>query len=280
MVTAICSGDEVDFEESFKSPFLVDLELVRPSILDPEPEKVKFMCIYNKLIKSPKFKKLFVDTFGESESLHVKFELTNEGMEGVGGTTSGTKKYVNGTVVGLDLLIKIKKSNLDSSSPNAKTPINIARDILHECIHAFLITKMYNCDTGTSLEQINDMLLSELINEYYDGACIDEEEQHEFMFDYLLPVMEQILHEIKDDMIPLAQQEYLESNDYYDTSNPNNTLTDSHPFDFNLFFYYMSIEGLHQTQSVIDFFASNQTQKYLYDKYRTEANNLSKNCNE
>ncbi|WP_298343765.1 hypothetical protein [uncultured Algibacter sp.] len=43
---------KVDLEESFASPFNVDLELVRPTVLNPEPEKVKFMCIYNKLIKS------------------------------------------------------------------------------------------------------------------------------------------------------------------------------------------------------------------------------------
>lgn len=59
-----------------------------------------------------------------------------------------------------------------------------------------------------------------LLNYYYnfDNSCNSAPSQHDFMFDYMLPTMQDILAEIKDDIIPINQQESIENTDFYDIS--------------------------------------------------------------
>ena len=279
------SNESFNSGYSVNSPFNVDLSNVREDCnatvgIDTSlvSANAKFICIYNKLVNSPNFKNLFVDTFGESEEFNVKFEITDTLDEETLGTTSGNVISQGDDVLEINQVIKLNKGMFDSSSNIQKTPIEIAIVIIHESIHAFLNIKKYNCDNGSSIEELNNMLLHELLNEFFDGSCIPEQEQHEFMFNYLLPTMEQILQDIKDDTIPLNQQEFLNYVNFYNELDENNPLDESHPFDFNELFHYLSMVGLQETQSMIDNFNNNPIDEYLYGEYRTQANTLSKNC--
>src|SRR5690606_7890521 len=75
-----CSTTDENFNSfySYKSPFNIDLSLVRPECEDGtvDPAKEKFMCVYNKLVESSTFKELFLDIFGGDQTqINVKFEV-------------------------------------------------------------------------------------------------------------------------------------------------------------------------------------------------------------
>lgn len=270
---------KINLEESFNSPFNVDLELVRPTVLNPEPNKVRFMCIYNKLIKSPKFKKLFIDTFGESENLHVKFKLVDNippippSTINPNGITK-TRLSVNpttGVITGYDAVIEINKSNMGVSS------ISLAKTILHESIHAYLTVKQYGCNQGTPLEGFDDVELSELLNMYFSTAC-PAQSDHEFMFDYLLPTMSEILADIKDDLIPIAHQESAESETFIDESNPTGPEI---PWSWNQFYKYLSMSGLQNSNAFINSILNTSSKFSNYEHYkRTGIEGFSKECND
>jgi len=271
---------KVDLEESFASPFNLDLELVRPTILNPEPEKVKFMCIYNKLIKSPKFKKLFIDTFGESENLHVKFKLVDNIPPVPPSTTSPngitkTRLSVNpttGEITGYDAVIEINKGNMGVSS------ISLAKTILHESIHAYLTVKQYGCNQGTPLDGFDDVELSELLNMYFSTAC-PAQSDHEFMFDYLLPTMSEILADIKDDLVPLSHQQEAEGNyTFIDESNPTGPEI---PWDWNKFYKYLSMNGLQNSNAFINNVLNSPSKLSNFNSYGSlGVNGFSKECND
>ncbi|MFL0063642.1 hypothetical protein, partial [Tenacibaculum maritimum] len=72
-----------NFELTKNSPFNVDMAQVLDSIDLPanDPNKIanqKFLCIYNKIIKSPKFKSLFTNVFGEHKAINTKFVIAND----------------------------------------------------------------------------------------------------------------------------------------------------------------------------------------------------------
>lgn len=239
---------KVDLEESFASPFNIDLELVKPTILNPEPEKIKFMCIYNKLIKSPKFKKLFVDTFGESEDMHVQFKIVDNippippsttEPNGITKTRALSVNPSTDVIVKYNAVIEINKSNMGVSS------ISLAKTILHESIHAYLTVKQYGCNQGTPLEDYDNVELSKLLNVYFSTACSGQSD-HEFMFDSLLPTMSNILADIKDDLIPLSHQQSAEEEMFIDENNPTGPKV---PWDWNQFFKYLSMAGLQNSDA-------------------------------
>jgi len=271
-------NQKIDLSESFASPFNVDLELVRPTVLNPEPEKVKFMCIYNKLIKSPTFKNLFIDTFRDNTRLHVKFKLDGTLPNNIGGVTGGEAPNMGGIVDGilnLNLLIRINKNHLNSSIPEAESTLEIAKNIIHEAIHGYLYVKKYNCEDGTNIDILNNQLLGDLINEYYDGSCPTDQEQHNFMFDYLLPTMQSILSEIKDDLIPQDHQSFAEEHLISNTS-----LGISQLWNWQDCFKYLSLSGLDITESFITDISNNPSENFIYKDYKTFVEeNFSKNCN-
>lgn len=275
-------GKKVDLEESFASPFNVDLELVRPTVLNPEPEKIKFMCIYNKLIKSQKFKKLFVDTFGDSENMHVQFKIVNNisptppsttEPNGVTKTRALSVNPTTGEIVKYNAVIEINKSNMGISS------ISLAKTILHESIHAYLTVKQYGCNQGTSLEGYDDVELSELLNMYFSTACPTQSD-HEFMFDSLLPIMSEILADIKDDLIPLSHQQSAEEDySFIDESNPTGPEV---PWDWNQFFKYLSMAGLQNSDAFqFEMLPTTSTKHQNFNSYISIGiGGFSPNCND
>ncbi len=279
-IEALIIGQKFDIEESFKSPFNVDLDLVKPNEDNPEPEKVKFMCIYNKLIKSPKFKKLFIDTFGESQNLHVKFKIvdnipaippsTNE-PNGITKTRLSVNPLTGG-IVEYNGVIEINKSKMNVSA------ISLAKTILHESIHAYLTIKQYGCDQGTPLEFFDDVELSELLNVYFSTAC-PAQSDHEFMFNHLLPTMSEILADVKDDLVPLAHQQNAEEN--YTFIDESNSTGSEIPWDWNQFYKYLSMNGLQNSNAFINNISNSPSELSNFHSYTSlGVNGFSKVCND
>lgn len=271
---------KIDLEESFKSPFNVDLELVRPTILNPESEKVLFMCIYNKLLKTPQFKELFKNVFGDNERLNVKFEFATDLEPTTGASTQVISHLVsNGKVVGINQTIKLNKDWY-----GARSDIKIANSILHECIHAYLNVKQTECEENTTLTQINAWELDDLINKIYteNKSCIFSNEpanqdDHHFMFNNLVPNMANIISQLKDDLISEQHQLQAEGNTYYndETNLPEN-------FDWNDLFKYLAMDGLNKTNTFKENIENNVLENTKYGFYSSNnAEGVTKNnCND
>jgi len=234
---------------SAESPFNVDMSSVRtPCSGITTPEDDKFMCIYDKLISSPKFKELFSDTFGESENLNVKFTIvdslpissTGEIPNANCGVISGTTDPTTGSIVDMQLEIKIRRGYMDTSSSFA-----VAKTILHECIHAYLTLKFHGCNDGVPFGEMDDVELSELINQYYVIACTGQS-QHEFMYDYMLPTIKEVLMDVRDSLIPLTHRNIAEGYTFINEESPS---SDELPWDWDQFYEYFSMTGLHKTDA-------------------------------
>jgi hypothetical protein len=221
---------------------------------------------------------LFIDTFGDNTRLHVKFKLDDTLPDNIGGVTGGEQPNPGGLVDGilnLNLLIRINKNHLKSASTAAEPILEIARNIIHEAIHAFLYVKKYSCEDGANLDILNNQLLGDLINEYYDGSCSATQEQHEFIFDYLIPTMQQILTEIKDELIPQDHQTNAEEHVVSNTSLGINQM-----WNWNDCFTNISYTGLNSTTSFISEIANNPAQNFIYEDYQEYIDDyFTKNCN-
>jgi len=256
---------------SGKSPFNVDLSAVRrecDTISLPDPSNEKFMCVYNKLANSPTFKHLFTNIFGESANLNAKFEIvdvpsaTNPNANGTC-QASGTMDS-NGNLVNVVMTIKIKRSHVDGDAR-----INVAKTILHECVHAYLKLKKLDSSQGTTLGEINNEDLGELINQYENnGEFSAGQHGHEFMFDYMLPSMQQMVSDVRDNLIPQNHRQYVEARNYQSSSNP---VVPNHPWDWNEFYYYFCLRGLHNTNAFASQIAEDPIKNYLYSQYNIDA---------
>lgn len=272
------------------SPFSVDLSEIREDCeggtsIDTSlvAANQKFMCIYNKLVNSPNFKNLFIDTFGESENLNAKFELVDDltyQSEPVNGLASleNYSSDTEGNITEIEVKIKIN-ANMLKPGTEAKTPMQIVKTIIHECIHTYLYVKILNCDLGTEVSLLTNTLLTELLEDFYDDTCQPAQDSHDFMFNYMLPTMASILDDIKDDILPLNQQESLIGYDYYQLSqSTNGPLTESEVFNWPNFYYYLSLTGLHNSNAYIN--SNTPNREFLMNAYMADLTLLSKNCYE
>lgn len=280
------SDDAFNSIYSTNSPFNVDLSLVRASCDSIDTSNVeanaKFMCIYNKLIASPSFKNLFTNTFGESKEMNVKIKVTDNLIID-GESVNGVCKRENynldssGNLENIELQIEIN-SNLLSGS-NSKTPFQIIKTILHEAIHAYLYVKILDCDEGSAIAQIDESKFENLIDLYFENTCSQNQDQHDFMINFMLPTMIQILSEVKDSSIPDNQQEVLNGFDFLILSEATNgPLTESIIFNWPSLYHYISLSGLHNTDAYNQITPSNTVNSYLKSVYLAKLNTLSKNC--
>ncbi len=275
---------------SIKSPFKVDLSDFYPTgcnNIDTSSVALneRFICVYNKLTESPKFKTLFLDTFGENENINVKFEIVDNIATTPPSTTephgnAGAKAKLNpdGTLAELNVTIKINKSKMGSVSA-----ISLARTILHESIHAYLHLKHLDCNQGTPINEIlnisNDKSLAELLNSYYETGC-PRQEQHEFMFDHMIPTMSEILKDIKDDLVPLNHQRVAETDyTFIDESNPSGS---EKPWNWDDFYKYFSIAGLQNSDAFqFEMLPETSPKHKNFMKYSSVGTNgFSKDCND
>ncbi|MCA0350239.1 MAG: hypothetical protein LCH35_13380, partial [Bacteroidetes bacterium] len=257
----------LDFEASKKSPANIDLSNVQGTT---EAEK-KFRCVYEKLTQSGGFKNLFLNTFGDNNRINVKFEVSSELPVGNNGrcemTVAPDGSYNN--------LIQINSNLLDGSISN----IIIAKTILHECIHAYLNIKRMNCNLGSTIPELNNLDLQELISLFYQNFNCHinvngvPQSQHVFMLDYLTPTFINILNEVKGLLISQNHTQQLNNQVYY---YPNSNLSES--FNWNDFFYNLSLNGLNNTSAFQTNIQSDSIKYSKYLFYSSLFNMVTKEC--
>ncbi|MGO4820276.1 MULTISPECIES: SprT-like domain-containing protein [unclassified Flavobacterium] len=119
-------------------------------------EGKKFNEIYTELLNAPEFKKFFIDLFKDNNRFNVKFEI--------GTITNGANANTNTDLPNPTLnLITISPAFLKSANK-----MEIAKTILHECIHAYLNVKLCDGDQGISISNLNNLDLYNLINEKHN----------------------------------------------------------------------------------------------------------------
>uniref|UniRef100_UPI003AA86FB1 hypothetical protein n=1 Tax=Tenacibaculum sp. TaxID=1906242 RepID=UPI003AA86FB1 len=281
-----------NFNLTLKSPFNVNMTQVLDSIILPTvtPENKiaaeKFKCIYDKVTKSPKFKDLFIDLFGTNKDINITFEIADDFVTKPDGTqTNGNcilENYLlntDGSLKRANAKIKINKNKLTATSMQLSN-ILMAKTIVHEGIHAFLSVKRKDCNAGITIDYLNNLEFKELIEEYYDGTCATKQEQHEFMFDYMVPTLSKIFTEVRDDLIPQSNTDYVSDYNFYNISQTlNGPLSSDHPWSWIEFFNNISLMGLHDTESFLKEVKNNDVKYFIYQQYNSISRNFTKNCN-
>ena len=90
-------------------------------------------------------------------------------------------------------------------------------------------------------------------------------EKHDFMYNHMRPTMQKILGEIRDRVTTPATRAVVEAIRLQPTfyTNPQNTT----PWNWNDYFYYLSLDGLHNTEGFIKDFPKNTDQYELLMEY-------------
>ncbi len=263
-----------DITRSSKSPMNIDLSKVQ----DTSAVAKRLRCIYDKLTQSEHFKNLFINTFGPSERFNAQIELVDDLPNGATGncqlvtrTENGVTKYYN--------IIKIKKSILTQGNSNEQSNFEAATTIIHEFMHAYLNIKKINCNNGATIPYLNNLKLGELISVFYQNfTCQPDangspQSQHEFIYNYMIPTFQNIFNDIRDILVPpnhvtAAEQIVLENPDLVITENWN----------WNNYYKYISLNGLHNCQSFISDIANVPSQNFLFNAYNSHSSYFSKNC--
>lgn len=218
---------KLDVFSSFLSPINID----RTKITNATPEGAKFNQAYDALIRSPEFKKLFVDLFENSNKFNVTFEINDHVYK----DNNPLNKEVNATTSRAsgtnNLTIKISKQILIAGSNRSQTTIENVKTILHECIHAYLFIKANNPTVGADIVKI--------LNTMYPT----ENEQHDFMYDKMIPTMQKVLSEIRDLVTTLPKRITLEQYTMHPTLSP----MISSPFNWLDYYRNLSLSGLDET---------------------------------
>ena len=216
----------IDINTSAKSPFYIDLSAVSDN---STPEKNKFNAVYNVLLQSPKFQELFVNMFGGTQTLlNIKFEIGPTIHNANGSTTISLSNPLNNTItINPTFLLNNNK-------------MFVAKTIIHECIHAYLNVKLCNPAIGMTIPALNNMDVFNVINKQYNGFS-GNNDQHNFIYNFMLPTMQTILSQIKDLLVTPADNTNITSTVIY-PNNPNST--SSVPFNWNDCFSNISLLGL------------------------------------
>lgn len=269
---SIVSGLNFNFEKSLESPANIDFTGIDLNT----PEGKKLDCIYKTMMTVPAFKDLFQNTFGTNDRINVKFEIADNLPSTLNGNCIMEERTISNNVTIYNNLIRINKNILDSS----KSDIFIAKVILHEAIHAYLNIKQANCNNGATLPYLNNLQLGELIRTFYQGFNChinvngSAQSQHDFIFNHMIPTFMDVLWGLKDKLISQSHQQQITSDPFY------NTTTEAfEPFIWNDFFYNLSLAGLHQTESFINYIENDPEKLQKFNFYNNSAQLLTKNCN-
>ena len=217
-------GLSLDVDASFKSPFNID----RSAIDKNTPEGAKFGMVYESLMTSPTFKKLFIDLFGNNDRFCVDFKIAPI-ASGANGTTTAIKSNpeLNTIVISPTYLKNTNK-------------IEIAKTIIHECIHAYLNVKLCDSGQGMSIATLNNLDFFNVVNLEYNGFNGDQA-QHNFIYNYMLPTMKTILSDVKDRLVSMVDDQNIKNTVIYPNA-PN--LTQKVGFDWNDCYYNLALSGL------------------------------------
>jgi hypothetical protein len=251
MITQMNGGrfaPKFDVKASLYSP----MNIITSSIDTTTTEGKKFTEVYGALLTSPSFKELFVDLFGGPQTrFNVKFEISEHLFkDGDPATEVNAKTSFDGTP---NLVIKINKQILSPTGSIPKVNIEIVKTILHECIHAYLFIKKDNINVG--------MDIAGVINSTYQSV----DDQHDFMYNHMLPVMTKILGEIRDMVTFQAGRDEVQSLFMYPTRTP---LTQE-KWNWETYYKFLSINGLDDTSFFKNDFPKSTDSYNFYAQYNT-----------
>jgi hypothetical protein len=231
------SAPKFDVKASLYSP----MNIIESSIDTTTTEGKKFTEVYDALLTSPLFKELFVDLFGGPQTrFNVKFEISDKvdknGKEYDGFTQTAQPGSLLPTVISLN-----KKMFTDGTS-RTRSKIEIAKTILHECIHAYLTIKgTYPDANGTPIPNIEDMSFQEVLTATRPGTGVQED----FIYNHMVPLMQDILTPLRDKLTSIkgrqAAEDLLFNAQLY--SNTKNIIS----WKWVDYFYYLSLVGLQET---------------------------------
>ena len=217
-IDAKCNGGDVDFDNGV---------ILDPSFL----LNAKAICVYNKLKSSSTFKDIFANVFDATKKPFIILK-TNNLLGNADGGAVGTCVPTNGN----HLLNTIE---IDTDLIADGHPLQIAKTIAHEFIHAFLNIKLFNAGLGMSIPAISNLDFIQAVNTYYNGFS-DGQDQHNFMYNFMIPTLQSILAEIKD--LCVTPQNNIDMLDL-SVSIPYNT-SPTTPFIWNDYFMNLALAGL------------------------------------
>lgn len=281
----------LNFELSYNSPFKIDVTQVLDSIALPANDSTKianqkFLCLYNKLTTSNSYKNLFTNIFGEDQDvLNVEFKITKNLKNSNGERKNGLRTVIKeesqknsstGEIIKLKQLIQIDQDLLTGNSN-----YNAIKTIIHESIHAFLTLKKLTCNSQAALDSYNNDDISETINTLYNNFCTSNQNQHDFMFNNMLPIFKTIFEEIRK--LNFTSQASLDGLSTYDLQVLNQLIgtnvPNSHIFNWDEFYLYSSVHGLEKTSSFINEIQNDPEKNEVFKAYKYLGETLSKNCN-
>ncbi|MFN3967521.1 hypothetical protein [Flavobacterium sp.] len=214
----------LDYLASLKSPSNID----RSAIDTLTPEGQKFNLVYEELLKSPKFKELFVDLFENNDRFNVKFQIGAVANGANGNTDTNLNNPVTNTI---------------TISPQfllTRNKMEIAKTIIHECIHAYLNVKLCDSGLGMSIPTLNNLDFFNVVNQEYNGFSPGQN-QHDFIYNYMVPTMVTILSEVKDFLVsPTDNAEIITTVLHPNYPNSNESV----PFNWDECLLYLSLHGL------------------------------------
>lgn len=214
----------LDITASSKSPSNID----RSTITNATTEGAKFNTVYDALTNSPEFKLLFIDLFQDNSRFNVKFEIGNV----LNGANGNTNTDLNNPTLNT---ITISPAFLNSSNK-----MEIAKTIIHECIHAYLNIKLCDAGQGISIPTLNNLDYYNVVNQKYNGFN-GSQDQHNFIYNYMLPIMGTILSEVKDSIVTPTNNLVMLSDIVVHIPYNNSPAT---PFIWNDYYHNLSLNGL------------------------------------
>lgn len=214
----------IDINSSLKSPFNID----RSAIIDTSPEGIKFNTVYDALLKSPEFKKLFLDLFQDSNRFNVKFLIGNIASGASGDTDTDLSNPTLNTIT-------ISPGFLMSNNK-----MTIAKTIIHECIHAYLNVKLCDTGQGISIPTLNNLDYFNVVNQQYNGFN-GSQDQHNFIYNFILPILENILAQVKDTLVTSQNNVEILNDVVVHIPNNNSPAT---PFVWADYYHNLSLNGL------------------------------------
>jgi len=129
---------------------------------------------------------------------------------------------------------------------------------------------------------LNNTTFRTLLEQYFNGTCNISQEEHEFMFDEMIPTMQIILSQVRDSFLTPQQITEAEAENSFENEEPNAINGFPHQsWDWQQFYYYFSLKGLGNTEVFQNIIGSSSTKSTNFSDYLTHANtNFNSPCNE
>ena len=245
----------LDIDAGAKSPVNIDRSLID----NTSEEGQKFNFVFDELLEIPEFKELFNDIFGGNQTrFNVKFEIP----EVLFGITNPTQPS-NGQAVpnGNNITIKINKQLLTQNGTIKGTNLEIAKTIVHECVHAYLMIKATNPNTVQVISGAQNMDIQQLISATY----ISQASQHDFMYTHFTPVIKNIVSQLLNSLTTQPKRADCEELIIRPNNITNPSITTV--WNWNDYFHYLSLNGLQSTQGFLTNFPIGSDNIELYNQY-------------